>query len=229
MTVGFDNKSVNNQLLVSLPFEEVTGTITHDVAKPHHLFTLTGVPTWSALASGLQVLDFDSGNPDLIQCLAADCADLDFTTSGYSIAMWINLDTLTSISLLNRDDISTGYNLALGHLGTLIMGTYQGIFAWQFTMSDSSPFSATTWYLVCATRDGATGELYRNGENITYTSGTHIDPVSAAALNVNIGVEHDGTGNPFDGRMWNPRIWGRALTASEIMTMFQSERDWFGV
>lgn len=58
--IGYDNYSINHQLLVALPFCEMTGTVTHDIAKPHHILTLSGTPpTWNALANDFPYIDFD--------------------------------------------------------------------------------------------------------------------------------------------------------------------------
>ncbi len=78
MTVLYDNLGINREILLDLPFREGTGVITHDVAKPHHPITLVNTPTWTTLDSGFQVLTLNGTN-EYLQCLAASCADLDFT------------------------------------------------------------------------------------------------------------------------------------------------------
>lgn len=97
--IGYDNISVNHQMLLHLPFTEGIGTITHDVAKPHHLLTQHdpggGSFTWDNVASGHPYLEFTSigfGAADgvYLDCSNANTADLDFTSEDYSIVFWIN-------------------------------------------------------------------------------------------------------------------------------------------
>ena len=86
--LGYDKSPLAKNLLLDLRFEEGTGTVTRDWAKAHHVDpTLTGAPSWTT-EGDLGVLDFT--NPDSIVILAADAADLNFTTESFTILMWIN-------------------------------------------------------------------------------------------------------------------------------------------
>jgi hypothetical protein len=100
MSIGlFDKIAINDQLLLSLPFREGSGLITHDEAKPDHLLTQQdlggGSFAWGNLASGCPYLDFISvgfGATDgvYLDCPNADTLDLDFTSGDYSIVVWVN-------------------------------------------------------------------------------------------------------------------------------------------
>ena len=91
--IGYDNRKVNRQLLLDLPFYEGVGAITRDQAKPHHQdIDLVLTPTWDSVASGLGVIKTDGATNEYLELAGANCADLNFTTGDYSIGVWINWD-----------------------------------------------------------------------------------------------------------------------------------------
>lgn len=230
MTVGFDNLAINHQLLLGLTFEEATGAVALDRAKPHHPMTLTGPPTWTQLPSGLMVLDFNSATPDYLQCSAALTADLNFTSGDFSAAAWVYFDEIVNDILIigrsNSPAFTDGWDFKVTARQSIDIYTCQaGIY--QNSFSDDDTISAGTWCLIGITRSGESGRVLKNGCDITYWADTHIDPLTATRTLL-IGVAVD-LSHPFDGKMWNPRIWGRKLTTADWMNLFQTERHWFGV
>jgi hypothetical protein len=231
MTIqGFDNLSLNRELLLSLPFREGTGTIlTQDEARPHHLVTMIHSPAWATLASGLQVLDLDGAN-DYLECQGADCADLDFTTGDFSLSCWCYWEGMT------------------GGVADILMGRYElSVSGWELYFDDSDPlrtlnlrvhhagdpagdrtagyslgWTKDTWWLVGLSRSGAYPLMYRNGAAVamTYSAGGIANP-STCAEDLVIGVRYTKNVNFYDGKMWGPRIWGRSLSAAEWSELFQ--------
>ena len=68
---------------------------------------------------------------------------------------------------------------------------------------------------------------YRNGTVLTMVTGGLVDPETDV---------HDLTNSRFSqdwdwykGKLWRPRAWNRALSTAEWLTIFEKERDWFGV
>jgi len=239
MAIGFDNDPLNYQLLLSLTFEEMVGTITHDRAKPaigagavmelHHTCVLNGVPTWNQLGNGLPYLEFNPGNPDFLDCPAADTQDLDFTTEDFTLALWINVDDLTvdrylmARGLLNND----GWLFYVNTNGAVYFFTNQAA-ANQDTSSANNAITTNSWCQLVITRSGGVVLLYKNGVDITDAAGAHVNPTTSARK-LHIGIHNGEVNNPFDGKMWNPRIWARRLSPTEVMRLFVRERDLFGV
>jgi len=231
MSIGYDKLSLNHQLLLGLTFEEMTGVITHDRAKPVHLCTLTGVPTWNSLGNGLPYLDYNRGTPDYLDCPAADTGDLDFTTEDFSGVIWVSPD----------DVGNTKYLMCRGVQGTggwSFLLFFDGI--WLLThqvaaTQDSNSLliiTATEWSLCGFTRIGGSVRIFWNGQDRTTTVGAHVEP-DAVNLDLNVGINNDKASDAFDGRMaggpCGPRIWGRALAAWEHLEIFNMERHWLGV
>lgn len=230
--IGFDNFMANHQLLLSLPFLEGTGTVTHDIAKPHHVLTLTGTPpTWHSLASGAPYIDFD-GVADRLECLAAASADLNFTTEDFTLLVWLfnNGPVLTdSVMCQGADDVD-GWELFVGAIaagGDITLRTNQ--VAGHTDLVATAGFTSGAWTLIGVTRSGTGGRFYSNGEPIP-TVGALTDPISVAAGNVfYVGCQDVAGGNFWEGYMSPPRIWDRQLSTYEMQSIFAMERHWFGV
>ena len=228
MTLGFDNYSINHQLLLALPFTEGTGTVTYDIAKPHHELALAGTPpTWQSLASGYPYIDFD-GAADNLQCPAADSADLNFTTEDFTLKAWLyNTGPVLTDSVMCQgvDDVD-GWEWYISAGGDITLRTNQA--AAHTEVVAATAFTSSVWQLVGIVRDGSAGQFYMDGDPIA-TTGSLTDPVSVAAADIFYVGAQAGAANFWDGGIAFPEIWERALTASEWKAIFASERHWFGV
>ncbi len=83
------------------------------------------------------------------------------------------------------------------------------------------------WAFVGCSRDGTDVRIYKNGRDVTAVYVAHGDP-DTSARNFYIGRSDAGAG-PYDGDMWRPRIWERAVPADEWLSIFEMERGYFGV
>ncbi|GAG58557.1 unnamed protein product [marine sediment metagenome] len=233
MTVLYDSISYNQEMLLDLPLREGIGTITQDVAKPHHPITLMNTPTWTQLANGLVVLTLNGTN-EYLQCLNADCVDLEFTTGDYSLWGWINWSSGDDSQIvIGRYAVDIGgwelylyddpnYYLTLRHHhagGTALRsGCYSG--GW----------TQNTWYFVLVTRHGSTAQFYRgtptgNLQALT-TTGSLEDP-EATTSDLVIGVRYSKDDNNFKNMIRRLRISGRALSFEEGVAAFKHEQRWY--
>lgn len=222
-----DNFYTQN-LWLWLPFREATGTIVKDRSiwriTP---FTLHGTPTWTLLASGIYVLDFNAGTPDWLDCPQASTAKLDFTTEDFSIVVWAKIDDATTRTLLCRGVANTdGWLMQVSNTGRLGFATFQA--AGTQTTYSSVQVSPGFWYLLGIIRDEAVVRTYVNGVDVTDAPDTHVDPTTSNR-ELHIGIRDDETSDPWDGQMWNPRIWGRVLESWEHAELFNMERHLLGV
>ena len=229
MSRGFDNVYANAELLLSLRMEAGVGTLAFDFAKPHHVSTLTGVPIWTNLANDLTVLNFDPANPDYLVTAAAGCVDLDFTTGAFAGACWVRGDALGNRNIMTHGVHNTdGWYWTIDVVGAMILYTSQAG-AFQSTTGSPGDIAIDTWRFVAFSRTGAAVTLSTNGVDVTTTAGTHIDPATAAARNFYVGVNNAAGAGWYDGDLWNPRVWNRAVPASEFKSLFERERALFYV
>lgn len=224
----YDTLQTNQEMLLDLRLLDGTGATTQDWAKPHHVCALTGAPTWQSLDNDLGYLDFVPGNPDYILSLQAATVDLDFTAGDFSVMAWIRPDALGNRDIFCRGvTLTDGWSFWLSTGGEMYLTTSQAGVD-QHTLGAAGDVVISTWVLVGATRTGATARIYTNGQETTATHATHINPLTANR-NLYVGTTNLAAAGWYDGDMWRPRIWGRLLTATEMLAVFEFERGLFGV
>jgi len=234
MTLHYDSVGYNREIVLDLPLREATGGITQDVAKPHHPMTMFNTPTWTQLGSGLWVLTMDGVN-QYLRCVAASCADLDFTTTDYTIAGWIYLATggaSQSQDLVSRFSLdSSGWELYSYVNGIITMRHHHAAGATARTAFYSSNWAFNTWYFLMVTRSGTSGQFYRGTPGgtfgaVTTVSSVLIDPQTCPS-NLYISCNNGASSN-FHKGMWRRwRVWPRALTLDEGRQMFERKEGWF--
>lgn len=256
--VGFDNYIINQQLLLAYPFREMTpgvgaataGEIVLDRAKPHHLGTLidagTGSMNWGAVASGFPYLEFIPtlgvpANWVWVEILAAAAADLDFTTEDFTLLAWIylaNLGAIHTIMCYGAQNVAAGggyqFSTAFSTPSRIAFATCQTTNIQ--TITSEAEIDATTWHLVGATRDGAVGKVYIDGQDRTTSADDLVNPATQTEPfhigvrqieTTGVGIDYD---TPFEGYIAYPRVWGsRCLTDEIMLAIWNSERHWFGV
>lgn len=226
--ISYDKLGTRLEMLLDLLLSEGTGTNAQDWAKPHHVCTLTGVPTWQNLDNGLPYLDFDPNNPDYILSLQAATTDLDFVAGAFTLLAWLRPDALGNRNIFTRGVHNTdGWYFYLDGTGAMQLVTSQAG-AFQASAGGAGDIAIGTWVLVGATRSGASARIYTNGRDTTATPAAHVNPVTANR-NLYIGVNNLAAAAWYDGDLWRPRILGRDLTAAEMLTVFECERHFFGV
>ena len=221
---GFDNLSLNRNLLFSLPMFEGTGSATvQDVAAPHHPVTQTHAPAWTQISpSGLWVMDFDGTHPDWLEASAASTTDLNFLGGDFSGLVWVYQTIAGNGYVLARGLTNTdGWYFTAGELyfRTNQVGAY--------TQVSSSAISLSVWHLIGFSRLGALAFLYVDGRWVA--TGTGIQAPITSARKLHIGISDNEVAGYISGSLWNPRVWGRSLSAAEHKLIFDSERRLFGV
>lgn len=230
----YDKLAHNEDILLDLPFREGVGTITQDVAKPHHPITLHNAPTWTTLASGLPCLTLN-GTTEYLQCLSASCADLDFTSGDYSIGGWVYFTGIAGASdqtlmcrfLLDND----GWELYHYENLILTLRHHHSTGASARTGAYSINWSFDKWWFMGVSREGGSAQFYRGDASsfsaltTSITAGGLIDPESCSQ-NLFMGTDITGY-NDYKGPMWRPRVWDVALTEGDWMNIHQLEKGWF--
>ena len=107
-----------------------------------------------------------------------------------------------------------GTNMSAGHT------TNGNVIAY---VSDPSPVLLNTWVHFAVTYDNNTRTmiLYKNGVNVSSTTNNNL---AWSGANGPFGVGEFGSGNVFIGYLDNVRAYSRALTSSEILSIYNAER-----
>lgn len=234
VAIGHDKKSIyQDYLKLSLPFNEGTGLVFKDIAKPHHFSDGLNL-TWTTMASGLQVPVFNGANA-YTDILAADSVDLNITTEDYSIVGWIYYQTSAqSQIIIGRYGVdldgweaylySVNNTLSLRHHhSSLAPDTRDGCY--------SEGWNVNTWCLFGISRSGLYPTMYRNGQelDVTYETGGLKDP-DTCNRDLVVGVRYTKDADRYHGYMKWLRVWvGLALKPEDHRFIFHSERRWFGL
>lgn len=257
MVKGYDKLSLDHGLLLDLPFREGVGVITRDIARPHHLLTQHdpggGSFAWGNLATGCPYLEFVTvgfgvGQGVYLDCPAADTLDLDFTSGDYSVGVWVNhadtghfkpkivigryaVDAIAPITFGDGWEVYLETDTGLGvhylehrhHHFSLDPNFRDGCYSTGWT-PDSG------WAFLGISRSGLYPQHYRNAIplEMSYSVGGLQDP-DTANRDLVIGARYTKDQDWYKGRMWRPRVWGRALAREEWEMIFEMERPRFGV
>jgi len=234
MSVHYDALDINRDILLDLPFREGIGAITHSVAKTHPAVKLINTPTWTPITSGLGVLEFN-GTTEYLEADNADTLNLRFIGDDYSIGCWLYWASGGGDvqHLMGRYDVDVAFsgwelylysptpslNLRHHHAGTLVgVHPRSGV--------DSVGWTFNEWQFVGVSRSGDTGTFYRNAVDVTLTGTGLVDPETCAE-DLTIGVRFTKASEYLKGKLWRPRIWGRALTQAEWAQIYERELRWF--
>ncbi|MEO2014338.1 MAG: M60 family metallopeptidase, partial [Fuerstiella sp.] len=122
--------------------------------------------------------------------------------------------TSTGVIIQQRNGGFNGeYQFKVNSNGTLGFFLY-GNSAYQYDFASTQTINDGEWHHVAAVRLGTEGLLYIDGVQAASASGTARD--LAASIGVGIGADIRGDNNHFNGSMDDVRIYGSALTATEI-------------
>ena len=230
LCLGFIYRGVNEEVVpiddtcvLYLDMESINGTEVHDLSQSHNNGTIT-TATRTVDQYG-QYLSFDGTN-DYVDC--GTDTSLNFTTSAFSICAWIyTTPDGNSRRIFERRGSSTdGYSLRTDSVEGVYLTTYQ---VGTAQISSALKVSNNVWTFIVATRSGAAGKIYKNGVNATSTSGTHINPVTSTG-NAYIGIDYVLSAHlAFSGKIDDVRIFSRALTAQEIIDLYESTRGRYGI
>jgi uncharacterized delta-60 repeat protein len=198
--------------------DEDTGTSAADSVGTN-LGTLTNGPSWVSGHSGSAV-SFDGVN-DYVSVPN----DASLNPTQITVSAWIKADNWKAEIwrgvIVGKDDWegsqAHGYNLRTGDNGKLsfILATSSG---WKEAYT-VSVMTTGAWYHVVGTYDGTTVKVYING--VERASAAGGGDISASSYPLNIGRCPYATTRLFDGVIDEVAIFNRALTPSEIQTIYQ--------
>lgn len=214
--------SLSSGLVGFWPLTDGTGSTAKDITSNANDGTESGGVSWASTDIGAAA-SFD-GVDDYFNC--GQDASLDIT-GDVTITAWVKPDTVTGAGyiaakasgsafqyLIYRNNYN--FRFGIGNSSAAIQVVTAGSITlgqWYFVVGK---LSSTTMSIECYAEDGTSSS---NSASIT---GTGIDTV---AIDVNIGARANGA-NLFDGNIQNVRVYNRALSATEVATLYN--RPWEG-
>lgn len=204
-----------NGLIGAWSFDQGTGSTIVDDSVNSTSAYMTGTPSYYAAGKiGQGMSGFTTSN-----YVTATNNSL-FNVTALTACVWSNLSNLSTnpIALARADS-------AFGSSGMWSISSNQlpkaRLFAGSsVTLSSNTFTSLGAWTHLCLTYDGSNAVLYQNGVSVasqplTGSLGALTTPISMGALS-------DGS-QPLDGRIDEPQIYSRALSAAEIKALYNAQ------
>jgi len=231
----YDSLALNDDIQLDLSMLEATGSLLHDESKNHSMATMhsaIGTPLWLQTSASRFGIDLNRIYPTLdmqqyYDIPAADCTNLDFASSDYSLAIWFYWTSSghNSHVVMGKYVVSNrGWEVYMSEIGALRYLTvrhHHSASTPQRTASYSLGWVFSQWHLFSYSRIGTTGYHYRDGQPITTVSDTLIDPESNVGDDWRLGVRYTENDNWWKARFHRPRAWSRGLTADEHRLLFE--------
>lgn len=200
--------------------DDGSGTTALDSTANNHDGTISGNPTWQSSAKVGGGLDFEtSDGADSI-----DVGTFDLTGTGVTLAAWIkpeNDGTDQRIITKSSSNATVDHYWQLNHeVGSTELRIRAGGTTERLNVSTS--LVVGHWYHLVGTYDGTTLRLYLDGVEV----GSMVHSVGGAvstssSMPVTIGDSPIG-GRAYDGEMDDVRVYDRALSATDVETLFNN-------
>jgi len=223
--------SLSSGLVGFWPLTDGSGSTTaKDITSNANDGTESGGVSWAATDIGTAA-SFD-GFDDRFD--VDDAGDFDFGTGDFSVSAWVYYDTTPAgfTQIVTRGDTSLGTACWFGIYKT--SSSHSFIFDVDDNISKvstTSSVSATSgaWFHVVGVRNsGGTNVIYINGVSTGTASdnGNSISQTGVSNQELRIGCQRvGGTYQEFhDGNIQNVRVYNRALSATEVATLYN--RPW---
>ena len=212
---------ISNGLVNYWKFDEGTGATAQNSSNSENAGTLINGPTWTnGKIDG--ALNFD-GVDDYVTC--GDGTSLNLT-GNLTISAWINPQSFGQGGwgrIVDKGNGSTGYSMLIessnNRLGYVVYGSY-------VAYSSANIIELNTWQHVTVVYDESSDSVafYIDGQPAG-TTGYSTPPLDSANDPLVIGIRGYDSNRAFDGTIDEVRIYNQALTADEVLALFNVDLE----
>jgi hypothetical protein len=213
-----ETSTLNSGLVGYWPFDESSGTHAYDLSGNGNTATFTGSPTWATGKFG-DALTF--GGASSYQYLTVPTSASISPTTAITLSAWVNwTSNATNGGILDKGPLGN----AFGDYDLTIQGT-TGVVLFALntnasgTLNSAAGISASAWHHIVATYDEIIMKIYIDG--VFSASQAYAAAINTSGTALNIGTYY-GSSNSFDGKIDDVRIYNRALSASEVLNLYNS-------
>ena len=190
---------------------------------------LTSMSTTTSPAKGKlgQALTFDATN-DYVSILSSSHL---VTTNDWTFSAWVNVTALPTADaydtiFLNGDDISgggvSGFIVHINYPASVYRVTIVTGAETETNVPSLTAASTGSWKLLTFTKEGTSAKVYLNGvlDNTVVLPSATMDYTANAPMTL-IGIRSDlAPTSVFDGKLDEVRIYNRALSADEVLQLY---------
>ena len=143
---------------------------------------------------------------------------IQFDSNDFTISGWFNCTNTVPFQYLWRSGV--GGNSELGiYINNDTLLLYGSSIESNFYLMSTQKLEENTWYNYAIKREGNNFYMYINGEE-DLTGYFEVGDVDFEGASVSIGYNYSTPGEYFNGIIDDINVYNRALTATEIMTMY---------
>lgn len=208
-------------------FNETNGSSTYDssaLGNTGSLGASTAAPIWDTAIvpwrENPASLKFDGSN-DYVGRTYSDDAELDVGTVGFTVSGWFRHNsTISGTDTLLARYSSGGYKVYMNSSGYLCFGIDSDA-SWtpSHTACSSVSYADSKWHYFEAVKTGiSTITLYIDSRQMQQTAITDQASLSGTTPTFYVGIDSDGTSNPWDGYLDEIKVYDTALTVAQVKT-----------
>lgn len=214
------SKAPNNLGLAGYwSFDDGNGTLAGDSSGNRNTGTTTAT-TWITGKRG-KALSFN-GSSSIVDVASSTVFNMGSTVS---LSSWFYINSWTNwAGIVGKSNATEGvYVMHLSPTGNKLRFSYNSVSPWTVNVVDStSVIPVGTWVHAVITYDGTNVRFYINGKLDSTTNIGAISFDACPACKVSMGQDPPGSNEFFNGKIDDVRIYSRALSATEIASMFSS-------
>lgn len=207
-----------NGLVGYWKFDEGSGATVADSSGNGNTGTLVNSPSWTTGKVG-GALQFN-GSTNYVN--AGNASNLDVAGGDFTAGVWINTQTTAKKFFLQKADLNDGWNLGINMNADIFLELRDSSSASGTTASFPTAIATNTWYYVAVVKSGTNITVYKNG--ISLGTQAAYQNLSNAAVNFQIGRLDWWTPGYFIGSIDDVRLYNRALSAAEIMALYNATK-----
>jgi concanavalin A-like lectin/glucanase superfamily protein len=219
---------LNAGLLAYYPFDETSGTTSADATGNGHTANMNGATFAAGLVGNAATLG--GGNTQYVSLPSGIVAGL----TAFSISTWVKVAAGPDAGPTQWSrifDFGTGMTTYMfltpnnGTTGTLRFAITTAGNGMEQQLDNAAALRTGSWQHVAIALSGTTGTLYLNGTQVAQSAAMTLNPMSLGATTQNwIGRSAFAVDPYLNGQVDNFRIYGRALTAAEVMLLFRQQK-----
>ena len=214
-------------------FDEGFGEITYDSSQTGNNGVIDGA-TWSDDTFGSapegKSLQLD-GVDDHVYKAYADDIELDPVKLPFSTSVWFKAPSSVSAqqTLIARY-AGSGYKVYMNASGQLCFGIDDDS-TWgpDDAACSTQSFADSNWHLATAIKGESSIALYVDAVQVATTTITATGGLSGSSPTFYVGIDDDGTSNPWKGFLDEVRTYSYALSTEQILTEFSARGSVKGV
>src|SRR5210317_385886 len=208
--------AINKRLLVKPPSTGITPSEHFGVA----LYEGDGSTSHSINGGKFGAGGYFNGSSSQITVASTATSPIDFTARSYSFSCWVNTTSTTYQTILSKygnSDSYRAFSLNINANGTIQAKERSG--GTSYNTTSTGTINNGSWNHIVLTKSSTNTIIYING-SLDENNANTVTSNSGLTEPFRIGAENTASPEWFDGKIDQVRLFSKALTSSEVSTLY---------